>query len=493
MRYSIEDTTLTALGDATRRFVGNTRVEHQEIKESHSFKLYTLEGESSYNYRLGNIALNFKVKLVEASSTAATYEYSGLWGRQELEFDSNNEALCRVSSGGSIVIYITNKSDEIFTCVIEVTALDNQNNALTKEVTVENTLTPVQMAEELNAFIIPAGGLDEENLVITGDCKYRFSYGGWDWFIEKYGRSMTTTKIDAMGHMFDSSNLSFIPFDLNGNFNMSTVEPSYLFANARNLTNVPKMSFKAQNMNYMFNGCYRLREIPEESYEGIDFSPMDNATSAYTSNCSNLLYGCFSLRTAPIGLLKHGCPTAAYSYSIYSALFQTCYALDEVVNLPVIHTQATWTSNVFGSTFKDCNRVKNIIFALQEDGSPYVCSGWKKQTIDLTSNVGWCVNVDNIIEYNSGITLEKRVSDAATYQALKDDPDWFTTNVAYSRYNHDSAVATINSLPDCSAVGGNIIKFKGAAGSATDGGAINTLTEEEIAVAAARGWTVTLA
>ena len=70
-------------------------------------------------------------------------------------------------------------------------------------------------------------------------------------------------------------------------------------------------------------------------------------------------------------------------------------------------------------------------------------------------------------------------------------------DVPYSRYNHDSAVETINSLPDTSeylaANGGtNTIKFKGAAGSKTDGGAINTLTEEEIAVAAAKGWTVTL-
>jgi hypothetical protein len=98
---------------------------------------------------------------------------------------------------------------------------------------------------------------------------------------------------------------------------------------------------------------------------------------------------------------------------------------------------------------------------------------------------------------NSGITADKEVKDDATYQALKNDPDWFTQKLEYSRYNHDSAVATINSLPDTSAYlatagGTNTIKFKGAAGSATDGGAINTLTEEEIAVAIAKGWTVTL-
>jgi hypothetical protein len=48
------------------------------------------------------------------------------------------------------------------------------------------------------------------------------------------------------------------------------------------------------------------------------------------------------------------------------------------------------------------------------------------------------------------------------------------------------------SLPDTSTYGSNTIKFKGASGALTDGGAINTLTEEEIAVAAAKGWTVAL-
>jgi hypothetical protein len=101
-----------------------------------------------------------------------------------------------------------------------------------------------------------------------------------------------------------------------------------------------------------------------------------------------------------------------------------------------------------------------------------------------------------VLNYNSGITADKEVKDDATYQALKNDPDWFATKIEYSRYNHDSAVNTINSLPDTSAYlaangGTNTIKFQGASGSLTDGGAINTLTEEEIAVAAAKGWTVT--
>ena len=81
---------------------------------------------------------------------------------------------------------------------------------------------------------------------------------------------------------------------------------------------------------------------------------------------------------------------------------------------------------------------------------------------------------------------------------MKNDPDSWSNSLDYSKYNHDSAVETINSLPDTSAYiatagGTNTIKFNGYSGAKTDGGAINTLTEEEIAVAAAKGWTVTFA
>jgi hypothetical protein len=158
------------------------------------------------------------------------------------------------------------------------------------------------------------------------------------------------------------------------------------------------------------------------------------------------------------------------------------------------YISATWATNAFTGFGLNCYRVQNITFETNA-GEP-IAVNWKAQTIDLSKNVGWGLSSGMIVNYNSGITVDKEVKDDATYQALKNDPDWFSINVAYSRYNHDSAVATINSLPDASAYlatagGTNTIKFKGNAGSLTDGGAINTLTEEEIAVATNKGWTIT--
>lgn len=92
----------------------------------------------------------------------------------------------------------------------------------------------------------------------------------------------------------------------------------------------------------------------------------------------------------------------------------------------------------------------------------------------------------------------KRIINASSYASLKNDPDAWTSDKSYSFYNHTSAVETINSLPDMTknkntATGLTYtMQFKGGLGSATDGGAINTLTAEEIAVATAKGWTITL-
>ena len=143
-------------------------------------------------------------------------------------------------------------------------------------------------------------------------------------------------------------------------------------------------------------------------------------------------------------------------------------------------------------------RLKEFTFAVNEDGTPKTAN-WKNQTIETTSTSKGTFGYGDYrpTKYNSGITEDKEVKDDATYQALKNDPDWYSKDINYSRYNHDSAVNTINSLPDTSAYltangGTNTIKFKGQSGALTDGGAINTLTEEEIAIATAKGWTVSL-
>ena len=332
----------------------------------------------------------------------------------------------------------------------------------------------------------------KEALVITGDCQYRFTNGAWNWFIEQYGDRITTKDITSISNMFQGANtLEEIPFDINikeGGCHSSL----YSFAQCYKLKSIGKIvNYNPQNASNVFNGCNNLRCLPEFVNPNWDY-----AHSYSSFMCPRWFNDCHSLRVIPEELLKElytqGTST---TYSQFTYMFSNCYALDEIRG--VSPQSGTLTSNMFNNTFANCARVKDIIFDMQEDGTPYVVN-WKNQLITLSGGVGVNVNYDsNIVDYNSGITADKKVSDDASYQALKNDADWFTGLWEYSRYNHDSAVNTINSLPDASAYlatagGTNTIKFKGEVGSKTDGGAINTLTEEEIAVAAAKGWTVSM-
>lgn len=363
-------------------------------------------------------------------------------------------------------------------------------------------LTLDQMPIEI-ASITTGGGsedcnglhLPEEALVITGDCTNKFSYNGWNWFVELYGDKITTQNLGNGHYMFYySDELTSIPFALNFNLNTTTTLIS-LFENCYELTELPKIVGKTIGLDHMFTGCSKLRVIPEDYFADVDFTPIKNDTSSYGNKIGgNLFNYCYSLRSTPLDFLANENQAIdGYYYAMYYSLFYNCRNLDEIVSLPVNYRDKGITSNFFNETFSYCYRLKNMTFAVQEDGTPYTAK-WKSQVINLSVGVGYGSNISNtsgICGYNSGITADKEVKDDATYQALKDNPDWFTLNVAYSRYNHDSAVATINSLPDTSAYGTNTIKFKGASGELTDGGAINTLTEEEIAVATAKGWTVT--
>ena len=337
--------------------------------------------------------------------------------------------------------------------------------------------------------VIPEGVPTDEELTISGDCSYRFYGNNWNWFLEKYKDRLIFNNITDASNMFErSSSIKSIDFDIIFDDSQSYIEARNMFANCTNLENIRKIvNLKAREMARMFDGCSRLRYLPQfENFSFIDYDYCD---------LSNFFYNCRGLRSIPEEFLKKLSTSKGKQtfYSLGYDSFTGCSSLDEIKGINI--RSMNMNSNLFSNTFDYCTRVKNIIFAKEDNGSPYTAT-WKKQYINLSIYIGYANDDSNILLYNSGITSDKQVIDDTTYQALKNDPDWFTLKSEYSRYNHDSAVATINSLPDTSAYlatagGTNTIKFKGDAGSATDGGAINTLTEEEIAVATAKGWTIT--
>ena len=389
-------------------------------------------------------------------------------------------------------------------------------------------------------------GIPEEAFLITGDCSYKFTVNGWNWFIEQYGDKITTENITNINYMFrNTGELKTIPFAINLN-STSKVECSYAFVNCRE---VPKIiinvnegtslsgmtnmfenclvleeinNFSANHTTYndmakVFSGCYKLKEVPYiynaypssisnffSSCKKIKTIPADyfdtwNFDRINTYNYAkvdSLFKSCSNLRTIPTQVFNKFCKETVSktpSNLLYYQGFYSCMTLDEVIGLPIYSMPIT--SNSFMSIFNECYRLKDFTFETNEDGTAKAAQ-WKGQTIDLSVYVGYASSTTTIPDFTE-ITVDKGVSDAASYEALKNDADWYSARLYWARYDHDSAVNTINSLPDTSAYiaangGTNTIKFKGEAGLYTDGGAINTLTEEEIAVAAAKGWTVTL-
>jgi hypothetical protein len=381
---------------------------------------------------------------------------------------------------------------------IEETTLTNIGAAIREKTGKTELIAPGNMPAEIRG-IVSGGGTEVEPLVITGGYSYSCSGSVASQYIKLFGNTMSTQDLTTANNMFYNYRNESIPFDINFRTGMSH-DMTAMFDSADRLKTLPKIyNAKPSKTASMFNACSYLREIPESFGEAMDWSELNNSTSAYTGATNGMFASCYSLRKIPMSMIRNGNPAAAYSYTYLNNLGYYNYALDELADLPLEHIKnTTYTYNPLGSSFCSyASRVKRITFALNSDGHPYTVK-WKQTTMDLSNFTGYCNMTYNITTYNSGITADKEVKDDATYQALKNDPDWFSIKVEYSRYNHDSAVETINSLPDTSAYlatagGTNTIKFKGASGSKTDGGAINTLTEAEIAVAAAKGWTVTFA
>lgn len=165
--------------------------------------------------------------------------------------------------------------------------------------------------------------------------------------------------------------------------------------------------------------------------------------------------------------------SSSYQF-VYSAFFN-CYRLGEALNIwAPDNSTSSLTSNAFASTFSKCYTLSRITFAPSRKVGTI-----SNQVIDL-STVGY-----GLASANSSLP---QVTDDETYTLYK-DVEYRTSLKEYSRYGHDSFVETINTLP---VVDSGTIKVYGTCGASTDQGAISDLTDEEIAVATEKGWTITL-
>lgn len=359
-------------------------------------------------------------------------------------------------------------------------------------------------------------GLTDDEL--TMDAKTSL-FTDWEWFLDKYGNRIkvrltpnNTYTVFGTGYTGDLNGVKLIEQVPGGDCYLRDMFKGYY---GKNLP-VPiwEGTKPIKSINGTFSGCKNLTDTEIKSFlSHFNFSGLTDSTVA------SLFNECQSVRNinSILAQLHARCKDFVNKYIELTKLCNKNSVADEIVGLPVpggdvaYDSQGSFTDNFYISGIVDnANRAKKITFATKTDGTPYTVK-WCNLTIYLTKQVGYATAENDILSHSSvhGITQEKKVSDAATYEALKNDPDYYVYSQAtqtydgnnvnvgllYSRYNHTSAVETINSLPDCSAYCAeknrtNTIKFKKYSGALTDGGGINTLTAEEIAVATNKGWTV---
>jgi hypothetical protein len=243
----------------------------------------------------------------------------------------------------------------------------------------------------------------------------------------------------------------------------------------------------SKGLYWFFKDCKYLNQpITLDWFSWYDWDKSHSLTGYSAPNFTYLFCNCHSLRVIEeklLNVLWSNYPS--YTSQLFGSGFSACYSLDELKGL--YPPPLSISSNMFSACFTDDSRLKELTFAL-DNGNPYV-RNWSSQMISLQYSVGWGDGIKKYLKY-SGLSEDTKIKDDTTYQALKNNPDSWTEDMRYSRYNKKSALNTIKSLPDVSQGKNNKIIFQGNAGSLTDEGAINTLTEEEIAIATTKGWTV---
>ena len=330
--------------------------------------------------------------------------------------------------------------------------------------------------------------IPEENFTLTGNLDRMFCSDGWNWYLEKFGSRIKTKDIESANYMFEDSGVESIPFDFNFSGTQDNVEG--LFADAHSLKDIGGkiVNMQPTSMIKMFYQCFELRYLPEFENLDLSFLRMHPRHKGF----KNMFNDCLALRHISPSFLKELYTIDVSDESILVStdyVFSTFYdlfGLDELVGVNPMNCSSE--NNLFSGFCYHGFRLKDVTFMKNDDGTP-ISVLWSNQVIDLSNCVGW-TDYDYLILQEVGLTTDTQIVDDDSYQRLKHNADSWTVLPEYSRYDKASAIRTLESLPDASQRTNNVIQFRGDAGSKTDGGQIDTMTEEQVAVAVSKGWTV---
>ena len=281
---------------------------------------------------------------------------------------------------------------------------------------------------------VATSGVDINEYLSDTITKGDYAVGGWIKTIKKIRSPLTIEGTDA-AYMFHRYLLNELPqLDTSKVTNMN-----YMFSSCTNLTTIPQIdTSNVTNMSSMFNYCPNLTTIPQ-----IDTSNVTNMNSMF--------YNCPNLTTMP--------QIDTSNVTNMGYMFGSCTNLTTIPQLD--------TSNVTNMSYM-FNGCDNLTTIPQLNGEK------------LTSVAGTFGNCKSLENFNGIINLGQAylTTQSANYSNYKLNLS-ACTNLTY-----DSLMNIINSLYDIATLG---VKSQQLILGSTN---LPKLTEEEIAIATNKGWSV---
>lgn len=376
-------------------------------------------------------------------------------------------------------------------------------------------------------------GLTDEELTFTNG-SYVFSnssplYNNSNYYI----RRSNFNNVSDMSFMFKNNDKIIDLSDITININKDIGAPIIsAFENCINLRKLPTFTMSQgskvninQSSSFLRN-CYVLEEGELQKVIYLEsYSSPQNSLFAYNYNIKNIDLSDMKLNTWDSNYWSYNdfinfepnlrsLKLPAWNVKQDSKPMGSSYYLSDSFVEMIMLNSLTFSTNADGSPMKA--KVKGQSFNVTGSNS-YPC-GYSQYDMDsYVISKGLMLypdepltGDDNVFRDMTGYntTVEKI---QAGYDRVKNRPNWcsfWSGTVTYngtsvtasrltSRFNHKSIVEFINTIPDTSeylatAGGTNTLKLLKYQGDLTDEGGVSDLTPEEIAVASAKGWTVTL-
>lgn len=366
---------------------------------------------------------------------------------------------------------------------LEDSELTNIGNAIRNKNGTTTKYLPSEMPAAISAIETGGGGDISTFLKMPNRCEYLFCYDRFKNTYQPYKDEIDWSSARYIDYLFQQSSSDWTDWTIE----VSNAKAWYPFSNAKGIKypHLKVLSFETNGaMEFFGNSCGNNRE-DDATCHNVELAPITPGRTSrgfmYGSGLRfvpNSFYTFVSHNETYTGTQSYSTQTNPYRYTFYSSR-----CVEEILNVP-LWTNATITiQDMVGNN----QRLRRFTFETKPDGTPYSCPNWTV-TLRFTGNYGYGVSTSGT-GYGKGFSSACVISTDEQYAERKNLPDRCPQTAEYSDYNHTSAVETINSLP---IVKSGTITFEGAQGSKTAGGAISNLTEAEIAVATAKGWTVTI-